>query len=155
MEGIFTLNQALMRGLPSCFRVFVGRAHFSASLPLLAFVKKLSLLDHSLYPVRTGGGFTSYLTRQVSVEASTRGGADTSLLAQELDRRLASADSLRMATRVRLAVIPSTDEALCDLGTFVCVASYLFSTMGATRLPSPSSSASLKVWRSYTLRCRG
>ena len=32
-EGLATLNQALMRGLPSCRRVFGGRAHFSAFLP--------------------------------------------------------------------------------------------------------------------------
>ena len=37
MEGLATLNQALMRGLPSCFRVFGGRTHFSASLSLIAF----------------------------------------------------------------------------------------------------------------------
>ena len=40
MEGLATLNQALMRAMPSCFRVFAGRDYFSASLPLLAFVKK-------------------------------------------------------------------------------------------------------------------
>ena len=39
MDGLDTLNQSLMWGLPSCCRVFRGRAHFSASLPLLAFVK--------------------------------------------------------------------------------------------------------------------
>ena len=38
-EGLATLNQALMRGLASCCQVFGGRAHFSASLRLLAFVK--------------------------------------------------------------------------------------------------------------------
>ena len=48
MEGLATLNQALMRGLPSCLQVFGGRAHFSASLPLLVFVKNVSLLDPSL-----------------------------------------------------------------------------------------------------------
>ena len=37
-EGLATLNQALMRGLPSCRQVFGGRAHFSASLPLLTLV---------------------------------------------------------------------------------------------------------------------
>ena len=41
IEGLATLNQALMRGLPSFWRVFGGRAHFSASLPLLALVKKI------------------------------------------------------------------------------------------------------------------
>ena len=55
-EGLATLNQALMRGLPSCRRVFGGRAHFGASLPLLALVKTTSLIvppgtEHAL-----GGG---------------------------------------------------------------------------------------------------
>ena len=39
IEGIAKLNQSLMRGLSSCCQVFRGRAHFGASLPLLAFVK--------------------------------------------------------------------------------------------------------------------
>ena len=56
MDGLATLNQALMRGLPSCRRIFGGRAHFSASLPLLAFVKNVSLLNPSLDPAFTGGG---------------------------------------------------------------------------------------------------
>ena len=51
-----------------------------------------------------------WMNCQGPFEASTNGGADASLLAQQLDRRLASADSLRMAARVRLAVIPSADE---------------------------------------------
>ena len=50
MEGLATLNQALMRGLTSCFQVFGGRDHFSASLPLLTFLKNLSLLSPSLNP---------------------------------------------------------------------------------------------------------
>ena len=33
-----------------------------------------------------------------------------------------------MAARIRLAVIPSADEALHDLGTFALIASHLFST---------------------------
>ena len=41
VEGLATLNQALMPGLPSCCRIFGGRAHFSTYLPLIAFVKKL------------------------------------------------------------------------------------------------------------------
>ena len=139
-----------MRGLSSCCRIFGGSAHFSASLPLLAFVKNVSLLNPSLYPACTGGGFMPWLTRQGSVEASTRGGADASLLAQQLDGRLVSADSLRMAARISLAIIPSADEALCDLGTFAFVALHLFSAGGgsATFQPSPSSSASLRGWRS-------
>ena len=126
-EGLATLNQALMRGLPSCRRVFGGRAHFSASLPLLALVKNVSLMNPSLDPACAVGGFTPWLTRQGTVEASTRGGADASLLAQQLDGRLASADSLRTAARVRLAAIPSAEESLRDLGTFAFFASHLFS----------------------------
>ena len=56
MEGISTLNQALVMGLPSCRWVFGGRAYFSASLPLLVFVKNVSLLNPSLDPTCTGGG---------------------------------------------------------------------------------------------------
>ena len=48
MEGLATLNQALIRGLPSCHWVFGGRDHFNASLPLLTFVKSVSLLNPSL-----------------------------------------------------------------------------------------------------------
>ena len=70
------------------------------------------------------------MTRHVSVEASTCGGADASILAQHLDSRLSLADSLRMAARVRLAVIPSADEALCNLGMFTFVALYFLSTGG-------------------------
>ena len=142
MDGLATLNQALMRGLTSCRRIFGWSAHFSASLPLLAFVKNVSLLNPSLDPACTRGGFTPWLTRQGLVEASTRGCADASLLVQQLDGRLALADSLRMATRIRLAVIPSADEALCNLGTFAFVASHLFSAGGAPlvsrhRAPTP------------------
>ena len=43
-----------------------------------------------------------------------------------MDRRLASANSLWMATRVCLEEIPSVDEALHDLGNFVFVALDLF-----------------------------
>ena len=56
MDGLATLNQALMRGLPSCRRIFGGRAHFSASLPLLVLVKNVILLNPSLGPACTGGG---------------------------------------------------------------------------------------------------
>ena len=35
---------------------------------------------------------------------------------------------MRMAARVRLAIIPSADEALRDLGTFDFFASHLLST---------------------------
>ena len=60
----------------------------------------------------------------------THGGADTSLVAQQLDGRLALTNSLWMAARVRLVVILSADKALRDLGTFAFVASHLFSAGG-------------------------
>ena len=53
MEGLATLNQALMRGLSYCCRIFGWRAYFSASLPLLAFVKNVSLMNPSLDPTCT------------------------------------------------------------------------------------------------------
>ena len=56
MEGLATLNQDLMQVLPSCCRVFGGRSHFSASLPLLVFVKNVSLLNPPLYPPLFWGG---------------------------------------------------------------------------------------------------
>ena len=83
-----------MRGLASCLRVFGGRPHFSASLTLLA-----------------GGGSTLWLTWKGAAEEMTRGGADDSLLSQQLDRRLALADSLQTAVRFRLAAILSAKEA--------------------------------------------
>ena len=55
---------------------------------------------------------------------------DASLLAQKIDGRLATTDSLRTAARVRLAAIPSANEELWDLGTFAFVASHLFSAGG-------------------------
>ena len=68
---------------------------------------------------------TPYLTRQGTVEASTCGGADASLLSQQLYGHLASAESLRTAARVRLAATLSAEEALRDLGTFDFVALHL------------------------------
>ena len=56
MEGMVTLNQALIRGLPSCRRIFGERAHFRASVPLLALVKNFLLVNPSLYPAYAGGG---------------------------------------------------------------------------------------------------
>ena len=129
-EGLATLNQALMRGLPSFRQLFGQRAHFSASLPLLSLVNNVSLMNPSLYPACAGGGgggFTPWLTRQGTVEASTPGGADTSLLTQQLDGRLALADSLWTAAQVRLAAIPSAEEALRDLSTFSFITLHLFS----------------------------
>ena len=77
-----------------------------------------------------GGGFTPWLTRQGKVEADTHGEKDAPLLEQHLYGRLALLDSLRMATRVRLSIIPSVEEALWDLGLFTFVASQLFSVGG-------------------------
>ena len=73
-----------------------------------------------------GGGFTPWMTLQGAVKAFTRGVVDASLMAQQLDTRLMSADYLRTAARVRLATIPSADKALRDLGTFAFVALHLF-----------------------------
>ena len=61
-EVMAALNQILIRGLPSCCRLFGGRAHFNASLPLLVFIKKISLCNLSLDPDCTGGGVTPWLT---------------------------------------------------------------------------------------------
>ena len=130
MGGLATLNQALVRGLPYCCRFFGVRAHLSASLPLIVFVKNFRLLNPYLDPACTGGGFTTWMTRQGLVEASTCGGADASLLAQQLYGCLALADYFRMAVRVRLAVIPSAYKALCDLSTFTFIALHIFSAFG-------------------------
>ena len=116
-----------MRELPSCCRFFIERVYFSASLPLLVFVKNASLLNPSLDPACTGGGFRPWLTLKVSVLESTRGDTDASALVQQLDGRLASVDSLSMAVRVRLSAIPSADEAIRDLFTFTFVVLHLFS----------------------------
>ena len=67
------------------------------------------------------------MTRQVSVEVSTRGGAEASLLVQQLDGFLSLVDSLHMSAGVRLTAIPSGYEALSNLGTFAFVASPIFS----------------------------
>ena len=56
MEGLATLNQALICFLPSCFWFFVSRAYFIASFPLVAFVKKVNMLNPSFDPACTGGG---------------------------------------------------------------------------------------------------
>ena len=41
IEGLATLNHTLSRGISLCQRVFRGRAHFRASIPLLVFVKNV------------------------------------------------------------------------------------------------------------------
>ena len=84
----------------------------------------------SLDPAFAGEGFTPRLTSQVTVDASSDRGADASLFYQHLDGCLAKADSMRMAARDCLEAIPSAEEALCDLGPFAFVASYLFSAGG-------------------------
>ena len=56
VEGIVALNQTLLMGLPSLWRVFYGRLHFSASLPLLEFVKNVSILNPSMNPACARGG---------------------------------------------------------------------------------------------------
>ena len=43
-----------------------------------------------------------------------------------MDERMTSEDSLQTVARIRLAVLPSTDEVLRNLGTFAFVASQLF-----------------------------
>ena len=70
------------------------------------------------------------LNWQCTAKASTCGGADASLLYQNLDGSLASAEYLRTSTRIRLAAILSADEALRDLGTYASVILHLFSAGG-------------------------
>ena len=102
-----------------------------------------------------GGGFTPWLTSQGKVEASTCGGANASLLVQNLDGCLASADSLQMDARFRLAAILSEEGALCDLVTFDFIVSHLLSADGRHSSAVASSSVSLRYWRSSTPRYRG
>ena len=130
-EGLATLNQALMRGLPSFRKLFGGGGALQRLPPTARLHAKC--FAHEPLPgpiVRWRGGFTLCLTSQGTVEASTCGGADASLLAHQIYGRLASADSLRTDARVRLAAILSVEEALFDLGTFSPVASHLFSAGG-------------------------
>ena len=65
-----------------------------------------------------------------TVEVSNCGSDEAYLLAQLLDGRLALEDSLRMAVRFHLILIPSVDEALCDLGMFDFVTLHLLSVGG-------------------------
>ena len=104
-----TLNQALMRGLPSFRKVFGGRARFSASLTLISLVRNVLLMNPSLDSACAGAGFTPWLTWKGTVEASNHGVAGASVLAHQLDRRLTLEDSLWMAARVRMAVILSAE----------------------------------------------
>ena len=75
-----------------------------------------------------GGWVAPWVTRQGKVEASTHMSSDAFLLAQHMYGQMASADSLRTATRVHLSVIPPEDKVLCDVGTFSFIASHLLST---------------------------
>ena len=64
--------------------------------------------------------------RPGKAELAAHGGADVSLLAQQLDEHFSLADSLRTSTRVRLAAILSMYKALRNLVTFTFVALHLF-----------------------------
>ena len=55
MEGLTTLNHALMRSLISCRQVVGGRAYFRAYLPLLSLVRNVSLMNPYLDPACAGG----------------------------------------------------------------------------------------------------
>ena len=55
-EELENLNQTLMRGVPSCHRVFGGRAQYSASLHLLAFLENVSLWNPYIYQSCARGG---------------------------------------------------------------------------------------------------
>ena len=55
MDGLATLNQALMRGLPSCCRIFGGSAHFSASPPPARVCQKRELAEPLPRPCLHGG----------------------------------------------------------------------------------------------------
>ena len=63
--------------------------------------------------------------RKGMVEALAYMGKDASLLAQLLDGRLALADSLKTTVKIGLVIIPSTDKALSNLGTFAFVSDQL------------------------------
>ena len=130
-EGLSTLNQTLLRGLPACQRIFRGREYFSASLPLLAFVKTVYFMNYSLEPASSGGGVTPWMTCQGMVRELTCRGLDAFILAQHLDGQMTSADPLRTSAQVHLAVVLSANEVIRDLGNFDFVAPYLLSMGGA------------------------
>ena len=62
-----------------------------------------------------------WLTRQGTVEAFSRKGSNTSLLAQQLDGHLTLANSLRTTVRVCLSAISYAVEALRELVRFFFV----------------------------------
>ena len=111
-------------------------------------------MNPSLDPLCKVGGFTPWLMRQGSVEASTCGCDDASLLVHQLYCPLLLADSLGMVARFLLAVILSADKALSDLDTFAFLRRTSSLRSGATRLPSPCS-ASFRGSRSSKPSCRG
>ena len=153
-EGLSTLNQTILRVIPSCWRVFGGRAHFSASLPLFAFVKNMSLMNPSLDPLCDGGAFTPLMTLQGTLEASTHGESYASLLAHHMDGQLASVESLQTAAQVHLALILSVDEVFRNLKPFPwwhCTSSPLGVNM---RQKLQSSFISFRDWSSSTPRYR-
>ena len=61
MEGLVTLNQTLIGGIPSCHWAFWSRSHLSASLPLLVLFNKILLCNSSKDTdcSRGGGGVHS------------------------------------------------------------------------------------------------
>ena len=124
------LNQILMRRLLSCCRFLGGRAHSNAYLPILLFIKSISLRNHYLDPECNGGRVTPWLISQGNFEASTHFGEIASLLDQNLDGRLASADFLRMSVRILLSAIPFAYETLRDIVTFEFFSLHLFSVGG-------------------------
>ena len=128
-EGLFILNQVILRRLLSCLGVFGEREHFSASFLLLAFIKYISLMKSSPYPAYDGGRFSPCIPRQGMVEASTHIGLDANLLAQNIDGNLSSANSLRADAWVHLDAVLSICEALCYLDTVAFVMLHLFSAV--------------------------
>ena len=94
--------------------------------PLLAFSKNLILMNPSLDPACTGRGHTLAEAPSI-VRGVNPWGCQRLPPGSAVGRRLASADSLQIDARFRLAFILSADEALRDLGTFAFVASYLLS----------------------------
>ena len=68
--------------------------------------------------------------RQGTVEASTCGYDDASLIVQQRNRRLALVESLKTDARVCLDVIPSVDKTLRDFSTFAFITFYLFFEVG-------------------------
>ena len=100
IEVIGTLNQTLLRGLPSCQRDFGGGGGRGGALqrlpPTLSVCQERVALELLPGPsLRWGRGFTPCMTRQGTVKDSTCEGADASLLAQRLDGRLALEESMR------------------------------------------------------------